>query len=61
MAVAASELLDAIHRSGVVSPDELDAALTRIPAAGESEPKDLAKQLVRANLLTPYQARELLQ
>ncbi len=61
MAVAASEFLDAIHRSGVVSADELDAALTRIPAAEESEPKDLAKQLVRAKLLTPYQASELLQ
>ncbi len=61
MAVAASELLDAIHRSGVVSADELDVALARIPEAEESEPKDLAKQLVRAKLLTSYQARELLQ
>lgn len=60
MAVAASEFLDAVHRSGIVRPNELDAALRRIADLNEREPEALAKDLVRERLLTSYQSRELL-
>ncbi|MGD9856287.1 MAG: protein kinase [Planctomycetaceae bacterium] len=60
MAVAASEFLDAVHRSGVVRPDELRAALRRVSALEDRAPQELAEEFVRDKLLTSYQARELL-
>ncbi|MBX3436751.1 MAG: protein kinase [Planctomycetaceae bacterium] len=60
MAVAAPEFLEALHRSGVVPPSELKAALAQIPTLDESDPEALANQLVREKVLTSYQAREIL-
>ncbi|MEZ6050887.1 MAG: hypothetical protein R3C02_05765 [Planctomycetaceae bacterium] len=61
MTVAVSELLNAIDRSGVVDPEALAIALETFPSGDDADSESLAKHLIRHQVLTRYQARELLQ
>ncbi|HEY7311489.1 MAG TPA: protein kinase [Gemmataceae bacterium] len=54
-----SDLLDALRRSGVLDAAQLDS-LTR-DALAAADPRALARELLRRDWLTPYQANQLLQ
>ncbi len=61
MTVAVSELLNSIHRSGIVDREALSTALETFPEVDETDSESLAKHLIAQKILTRYQARELLQ
>ncbi|MCA9108843.1 MAG: protein kinase [Planctomycetaceae bacterium] len=61
MTVAVSELLNAIDRSGVVDREALAIALETFPSGDDADSESLAKHLISHQVLTRYQARELLQ
>jgi serine/threonine-protein kinase len=55
-----AELLEALRRHGILEPDQLDS-LERDPPPGGAEARGLARELMRREWLTPYQANQLLQ
>lgn len=61
MSVASSEFLDAVVRSGIVEEAAVSTALETFANADSAEPSAIAQHLVNTNVLTRYQARELLQ
>ncbi|MCS6865967.1 MAG: serine/threonine-protein kinase [Gemmataceae bacterium] len=55
-----SPFLSAVRRSGLLTPDDILAALADSPIGPTAEPLQLATLLVRKKLLTKYQAMQLL-
>ena len=55
-----SEFLELLERSGLLSPEQLSAAIGRHGERNWSNARDAAKALVRDHLLTRYQAQRLL-
>src|SRR5947209_7546710 len=58
--LSASALVDALRQHRLLEPVQLDE-LTRAVLPGCADPKALAKELLRRDWLTPYQANLLLQ
>jgi serine/threonine protein kinase len=62
--VTANEFLDLVEKSGVVDNDRLSASLASLRAASplaSEEPARLAALLIRAGILTNFQAEQILQ
>src|SRR5256885_2459997 len=57
------ELLDLVHKSGVLEDKRLEAHLQKLREASDlpAEPAKLAAHLVRDGLLTNFQAEQLMQ
>src|SRR6516162_2475632 len=55
-----ASLADALRHSRLLEPAQLDE-LTQTLAAQPTEPRALARELVRRGWLTPYQANQLVQ
>jgi serine/threonine protein kinase len=62
MVTSIADFLDTVRKSGVVESQALEGVLQQLRAAGTlpEDPRGLAVQLIRAGLLTPFQARFLL-
>jgi eukaryotic-like serine/threonine-protein kinase len=56
----ADDFLDVLGRSNLVDADRLEGFLRRLSLV-PSQPERLAEQLIRAGLLTPFQAKHLLK
>src|SRR5262245_34026605 len=57
------EFFDLVRRSGVLEADRLDTFASSVSDSGNApeHPQVVAQQMIRDGLLTPFQAKQLLQ